>query len=339
MEKVRVGVVGLGWFGEKHVQVLSQLPNVEVVAVSSRTGSRAKEVARRYGVKKSYTDWEKLARDPRVDVVTVTTHIPDHHAPVIAAAEAGKDVYVEKPIASTLREADEMISAAKRAHVLFMVGHILRFENRYVQAREAIVQGRIGKVVSMYARRNLPKSVARQPLGIASSFVLDAIHDTDLMLWYTGKRVESVYATFSKVVKELRNPDCGWGLYNFQGGATGVCETVWVLPDNTPFSIDARMEILGTKGAIYIDCTENGLLINDPEGIKRPDTIHWPSLHGKVTGALRDEVTYWVDCVAKRKTPDVVTPLDARAALEVVLAASKSAELKQPVNIRTHSTT
>src|SRR2546428_11204747 len=129
MEKVRVGVVGLGWFGEKHVQVLSQLPNVEVVAVCSRTRARAEEVARRYGVKKSYTDWEKLAKDPLVDAVTVTTHIPDHHRPVMAAAEGGKDVYVEKPIASTLKEADEMISATKRAKVLFMVGHILRFEN------------------------------------------------------------------------------------------------------------------------------------------------------------------------------------------------------------------
>ena len=143
MKTVRVGVVGLGWFGEKHLQVLSQLPNVEVTAVCSRTPSRAREVAKRYGVKTAYTDWEKLARDPQVDAVTVATHLPDHKRPVIAAAEAGKDVFVEKPVAPTLQEADAMFSAVKQAGVSFMVGHILRFENRYAQAKVAIEAGRV----------------------------------------------------------------------------------------------------------------------------------------------------------------------------------------------------
>ena len=332
-KKVRVAVVGLGWFGERHLQVLSQLPNVEVVAVCSRTASRARELARRFGVKKTYTDWEKVAKDPNVDAVTVTTHVPDHHEPVIAAAEAGKDVYVEKPIASTLKKADRMISATKRAGVLFMVGHILRFENRYAQAKDAIAQGRLGKIVSMYARRNLPGSTVQKTLTFASSYVLDAIHDTDLMLWYTGKKVDSVYALYSKVNKEVVNPDCCWGMYRFKGGAAAVCETVWVLPPNTPFSIDARMEILGTEGAIYIDCTENGLLVNDSTGTSRPDTIHWPVMHGELTGALKDEVTYWIGCVAAHKQPTVVTPPEAREALRVVLAASASARTGAPVRL------
>src|SRR5438445_8427027 len=100
---VRVGVVGLGWFGEKHLRILSQLPNVDVVAVCSRSESRAREVARKYGVKKTYTNWNKLAKDPRIDAVTVTTHLPDHREPVLAAADAGKQVFVEKPIADSLK--------------------------------------------------------------------------------------------------------------------------------------------------------------------------------------------------------------------------------------------
>lgn len=332
MKVLRVGVVGLGWFGEKHLQILSRLPNVEVVAVCSRTESRARQVAKRYGVKKVYTDWNKLAKDPRIEAVTVATHLPDHREPVVAAVEAGKDVFVEKPIAPTIEDADAMIRAARKSRVLFMVGHILRFENRYAQAKYAIDDGRVGDVVSIYARRNIPASFASGHLAYASSYVLDGIHDTDLMLWYTGRKVESVYATFSKVNK-VKNPDACWGIYNFEGGMKGVCETVWVLRDNTPFSIDARMEILGTEGAIYVDCTENGLLINDRSGTKRPDTIHWPLLNGATTGALRDEVDYWIRSVSDRTRPKMGDPSEAREALRVVLAAKRSSEEGALVNL------
>ncbi|MEM4373466.1 MAG: Gfo/Idh/MocA family oxidoreductase, partial [Nitrososphaerota archaeon] len=179
MNSVRFGVVGLGWFGEKHLHVLSQLPNVSVKAVCSRTRQRAEELARAYGVPRVYTDWEKIAADPELDAVSVVTHVTDHHKPVVAAAEHGKHVLVEKPIASTLREADEMISAAKRGGVHFMVGHILRFENRYVLAKMAIKEGRIGRVLSIYARRNIPGVFARPHLRYGTPISLDAIHDTD----------------------------------------------------------------------------------------------------------------------------------------------------------------
>lgn len=333
MEKVRVGVVGLGWFGEKHVRVLTQLPNVELAAVCSRRAGRAREVARRYGAKKVYTDWNRLVSDATIDAVTVTTHLPDHREPVVAAARAGKHVYVEKPIASNLEDADAMISSTRQAGVLFMVGHILRFENRYAQVKKLIDEGRIGKLVSLYARRNIPLAFGKSHLNYASSFVLDAIHDTDLMLWYTGRPVKSVFATFSKV-GDVKNQNVGWGLYGFEGGAKGVCETVWVLRENTPFSIDARMEVLGTEGAAYVDCTESGLLINDEWGTKRPDTIHWPEVDGKIVGALRDEVAYWIDCVQNDRKPKMVTPEEARNALRVVLAAAESSKRNQVVSLR-----
>jgi UDP-N-acetylglucosamine 3-dehydrogenase len=332
MNKVSVGVVGLGWFGDKHLQVLSQLPNVELAAVCSRSKTRALETARRYGVKTIYTDWNKIAADPRIDAITVTTHLPDHREPVVAAAEAGKQVYVEKPIAGTLSDADAMIRATRKSGVLFMVGHILRFENRYVQVKKIIDEGRLGKIVSIYARRNIPGAVARSHLRHASSFVLDAIHDTDLMLWYLRKRVKTVFATLSKVGK-VDNPDVGWGIYGFEGGAKGVCETVWVLRGDTPFSIDARMEVLGTKGAAYVDCTESGLLVNEEKGTKRPDTIHWPEMHGQIVGALRDEVAYWIDCVQKNRKPKVVRPEEAREALKVVLAAVESSRRNRLVSL------
>jgi len=330
MREVRFGVVGLGWFGEKHLQVLSQLPNVKVVAVSSRRASRAEEVARRYGIPRWYSDWRKLAGDEEVDAVSVVTHVPDHREPVIAATEAGKDVIVEKPIAGNLEDADAMIRAAEKSGVIFMVGHILRFENRYTQAKQAIEQGRVGRIVSVYARRNIPRGFARPHLRYGSPILLDAIHDIDLIMWYLGDRVESTYATFLNA-SGSENPEVTWSVYNFRGGAKAVCESVWFLPDNTPYAIDAKMEVLGTDGAIYIDCAESGLMINDRDGSKKPDTIHWPVMHGRVTAALREELSYFVNCVEQDKKPEVVTPREAREALAVVLAAEESAKKQEIV--------
>jgi len=325
MKKARFAVIGLGWFGEKHVHVLSRLPHVELVAVCSRREARAKEVATRYGAKRWYTDWSKAVKDPEIDAVSVVTHVPDHREPVVLAAEAGKHVLVEKPIAGNLKDADEMIAAAERNNIYFMVGHILRFENRYAQAKKMIEEGTVGRIVSIYARRNIPRGIAFSHLRYGSPILLDAIHDTDLMLWYLkGEKVKSVYATWLNAAG-APNPEVTWAVYNFESGTKGVCESMWYLPDNTPFAIDAKMEILGTDGVIYIDCGNSGLEVNDKSGTKRYDTMHWPIIYGGIVGALKEEIAYFAECVVNDAKPDIVTPLEARRALEVVLAAEESA--------------
>lgn len=333
MKQVKFGVVGLGWFGEKHVQVLSQLPNVSVTAVCSRTRKRAEEIAKTYGISKFYTEWDKFAADPEIDAVSVVTHVEDHRGPVVAAAENGKHVLVEKPIASTLADADEMISAVRRYNVHMMVGHILRFETRYALAKKAIADGKIGRILSIYARRNIPGVFARPHLNHGTPILLDAIHDTDIMLWYIGDKVHSVYATMLDSGTGASNPEITWTLCNFRNGAKGVCESLWLLPSNTLYAIDAKMEVLGDSGALYIDCAQSGLLINDEKGVKMPDTIHWPVVHGGITGALKEEISYFVRCVAQDRTPDVVTLEDAREALKVVLAAEKSAKEGKVVTV------
>jgi len=333
MKTVKFGVVGLGWFGEKYVQILSKLPHVELTAVCSRRPQRAKEVAQRYGAKKYYTNWNDIAKDPEIDAIGVVTHVPDHKDPVIAAAEAGKHVIVEKPIAGNLKDADEMISATRRNNVHFMVGHILRFETRYAQAKQLIQEGRIGKILSIYARRNIPGAFARPHLRYGSPILLDAIHDTDIMLWYLGDGVDSVYATWIQVT-DAPNPEITWAMYNFSGGAKGVCETAWFLRTNTPFSIDAKMEIIGTEGAIYINCADSGLMINDENGTKKLDTMHWPVMHGEIVGALKEELSYFARCVMKDEEPKIVTPTEARRALEVVLAAEEAARKNQIVSLK-----
>jgi predicted dehydrogenase len=324
MKTIKCGVIGLGWFGEKHCEVLHYLPQAELHTVCTRRAERLKEVADRFSVPAAYTDYREMLADPQIEVVSVVTMWDQHVQPAVAALEAGKHVFLEKPMASTVADCDRILEAANQASGNFMVGHICRFNPRYAAAKKQIESGKIGDVVSIYARRNLPSTVTAGVLDKIGPIIGDAVHDTDLMLWYTGAKVKTAYAQTHRV-RDFKYPDIGWTMYRFDNGAIGVCETVWCLPDNSPFQIDERMQIVGTTGSIQIHDTTPNLTFVDQESVSFPDTTYWPELHGQRVGALREEWAYFLRCVSEGHSPEIVPPSDSRAAVAACLAAEESA--------------
>jgi UDP-N-acetylglucosamine 3-dehydrogenase len=141
MNKVRYAVIGLGWFGEKHCEALASIPNVELLALCTRRPQRLREVAQRFDVQHTYTDYDALLANPNVDAVSVVTMWDQHAAPTLAALRAGKHVFVEKPLASTRVDCDAIVEAAHAASGCFMVGHICRFNPRYAAAKAAVAEG------------------------------------------------------------------------------------------------------------------------------------------------------------------------------------------------------
>src|SRR5688572_25303860 len=102
MNRLRCGVIGLGWFGEHHVDAIQQLPQAELTAVCTRTPERLDEVARKYHVPKTYRDYKDLLSDSEIDLVSIVTHVGDHLEPALAAIRAGKHVFLEKPMADSV---------------------------------------------------------------------------------------------------------------------------------------------------------------------------------------------------------------------------------------------
>jgi UDP-N-acetylglucosamine 3-dehydrogenase len=332
MRSVGYGVIGLGFFGEKHAEVAAALPNVELRAVCTRTDQRRKAIKQRLGVPRDYRDYHDLLADPAIEAVSVVTHVDDHVAPAVAALRAGKHVLLEKPMARTPAECDRIIAAADRADRILMVGHICRFNPRYALARERARAGGLGRIVSLYARRNIPAARSRTVLEKIGPLLGDGIHDTDLMLWMSGARIETVYAqTLS--VRGLKHPDLGWAMYRFDSGAIGVIENVWFLPAGTPFPIHEHMEIIGTEGAVYLQGGDMNLTVQTRGGVECPDTLYWPQMHGEPVGALQTELAYFVDCVARGTRPTVVTPAEARTAVAVLAAAERSAQTGKVVKL------
>jgi len=332
MRRVKYGVIGLGFFGEKHVEVLSSLPQVELTAVCARREGRLQEVAGQYGIPRTYTDYHELLNDKDVEAVSIVTHVNDHLQPSLAALAAGKHVFLEKPMAANTEECTRLIQALEGYDKAFMVGHICRFDPAYALAKRQIEEGKIGKIVSIYARRNIPAAVSQSVLASISPIMGDGVHDVDIMLWYTGSAVESVYAQ-AVDVRGLAHPDIGWSMYRFAGGAVGVTENNWCLPQGTPFELDARMEVIGDKGAVYINSPGQSLAVNTPDGWQYPDTVYWPRTETGRTGALKEELAYFVDCVAKGEKPSIITPEESRAAVAAVEAAEKSAKTGEVVRL------
>ena len=324
MKQVNYGVIGLGWFGEKHCEALAAIPGVNLHSLCTRTTSRLEELATTFHVENTFTDYRQMLADPDLEAVSIVTMWDQHLDPSLAALEAGKHVLVEKPLASTLEDCEKIVAAAEASDSYFMTGHICRFNPRYVAAREAILEGRIGDIISIYARRNIPAQVTEEILDKIGPIIGDGVHDTDLMLWYSQDRIVSAYAQ-TVDVRGKKHPDLGWTMYRFASGATGVLENVWCLPDKTAFQIDERMEIIGTRGSIHIHETHPNFSICDDDGWHSPDTTYWPSLHGQRAGALRDELAYFVSAIQRGEPPDIISPRESLEAVRACLAAEESA--------------
>ena len=332
MKKVKYGVIGLGWFGEKHLEALAAIPNVELHALCTRNPGRLAEVAAKFGVTRTFTDYHAMLADPELEAVSIVTMWDQHAAPAIAALEAGKHVFLEKPMASTVADCDAIVTAAHAAKGGFMVGHICRFNPRYAAAKEAVAAGRIGKIISMYARRNLPAWVGATVLDKIGPIIGDCVHDTDLMFWFSGSRAITAYAQTVRV-RDHAHPDLGQVMYRLESGASCILESVWCLPDTTPFQIDERLEVIGTEGTISIHDTHPNLMIVDKDGARCPDTTYWPTIHGQLRGALRDELAYFANCIATGNKPNVITPEESREAVRACLAAEESAATGKVVTL------
>jgi UDP-N-acetylglucosamine 3-dehydrogenase len=331
--RVKWGLIGAGDFGLIYAQIMNGLPNVELVSVFSRTEKNAQRAAKDFGIPKYYTDFNELINSDGVEAVAIVTDEHHHYDPVMAALKAGKHVVVEKPIAPTLEQADEMIAQSKKTDKVFAIAHILPFHNHYALAKAEIDKGSVGEIVAMYARRNAASFWGEKLQDHSSAIYDEMIHDMECMLWYTGWKVKRVYAQ-TKNVRGMKKPDVCWAMFTFENGAIATLEANWYLPANTPYLIDAQMEIHGSEGMLYIDLSDQGLRVNDKNGWRFPDALWWPEKLGRVEGALGDEIRYFADGIMLGKMPEGLgDPQRARDALEIVMAAERSAETGKIVEL------
>jgi UDP-N-acetylglucosamine 3-dehydrogenase len=330
VDRVNIGLVGCGSFGESHLQGFRAVPPARVAAVFDTDRERADRMAAEFGVPLVCDSLEQICNLPDLHAIDVVTPEHTHLGPVRMALAAGKHVFVEKPLATDLAHCSAMIEAACAAGRFLMVGQILRFETKYAMLKDEIASGRLGGPVSMHARRNRPKSLL-PVYGRTHPALENCIHDVDLMLWYVGRPVQRVRG-FARHATGRKYPDTFWGVIEFEGGAIGVTETIWMLPDAGVF-LDDAFQFVGTAGVANIQLHPGTFAVLRDSGYQIPDVAYDPRVGGEARGALRDELAYFCECVRANRPPSVITAEEARRAVRVVLALIESADAAHDVEI------
>lgn len=331
MDRVRIGLVGCGAFGESHLQTYRAIERAQVAAAYDIDRERAQRVAAEYGIPRVCHSLEEICGLAELEAIDVVTPEAEHRVPVTRALAAGKHVFVEKPIATALADAAAMVDAAAQSGRILMVGQILRFETKYAMLKDEVSAGSLGDIVSMHARRNRPKSLL--PLYNRTHPALEnCIHDIDLMLWYTGRRVQRVRG-YNRYATGRSNPDTFWGVLEFEGGAIAVVETIWMLPEAAGIMLDDAFQLVGTRGVANIHLLPGAYNILRETGYHVPDFSYDPRVAKTARGALREELAYFCECVANGRPCTAITPAEAAQAVQVVLALIESAANGKDVEI------
>ncbi|MEX2261654.1 MAG: Gfo/Idh/MocA family oxidoreductase [Bryobacteraceae bacterium] len=331
MDKVSIGLIGCGLFGESHLQAFRAVRTAAISAVFDTDLERARRIADQFGIPKICRSLEEICALPDLQAIDVVTPEGCHLQPVTQAIASGKHVFVEKPLATNLEDCSRMIAAAEAAGRFLMVGHLLRFETKYAMLKDEVATGGLGRIVSMHARRNRLKTLLPR-YGRTHPAIENSIHDIDLMLWYTGKRVERVRGYGRKATTE-RHPDTFWGILEFEGGAIGVVETIWLLPKAAGIILDDSFQLIGDEGVGNVCLIPGALTFWRESGAEVPDVSYDPRVAGAAKGALRDELAYFCDCVLDGEAPEVITAIEAKRAVRVALALVESAEAERDVVI------
>ncbi len=340
---LRAALIGCGNIGAGgHLPAYALIPEVELVAVCDAVETLAHTAAERSGAT-AYTDYRQLLE--REDIAMVDVCLPTYlHAPVtIAALEAGKHVLCEKPMAHTLEAAEAMIEAAEKAGVKLMIGQVRRFDHRYVSIKEQIDGGKVGRPVFIRrAERQFlpfPSEAWQWDPRRGGGVILDiGVHVTDLFRWYFGQEAVEVYAIAKSVrqaAREAGSYDHAMITCKFDGGGVGFAEASWAYPQGFGGTLYAQLDVVGTEGKVqYADKDTNPMLVYTPEkGHELPRYFRFMST---TEYAFEEEIRHFVRCVIEDQQP-LISPQDARAALEMALAAQRSAETGEPVRLA-HST-
>lgn len=330
---IKVGVIGVGKMGERHVQIFQQIPGVEVVAIADVNPSRVDEVASKYNIPKGYTNYEKLLQCQEVDAVTIATPDAEHKAPAIASAEARKHILLEKPIATNLEDAKEIITAARKNNVILMVGYIARYFPQFKAIKRMLDQGKIGKPLFadflwLNALRRYPDDYGKElPPRRDSIITFLATHPVDLMRWYFGdvRRVYCEADTFTWGRSANGPEDTSIISLRFKEGQLGQIAVCWGF-GGTPYTARFVATIIGDEGAIHGDSLNDGLIVASArEGYELPIHYDWKE-------ALRAELCDFLDAVRNNVSPPI-SGEEAMKVLEITLAAIESMKTQRPVEL------
>ncbi len=335
-DPVRVCLVGAGRAAQVHAHSLTNyIPHAKLVALVDPDAHARQATGDRYGVDARFDSLEAALDGTRFDAVVITTPTFTHKDLAVLAAEAGKHIFCEKPMALTLAECDAMIEAAERNGVFLQLGFMRRFDPEFAAAAERIQAGEIGRplmIKSLTHGPGLPPPWARD-LRTSNGMLAEVnSHDWDCVRWLMHSNFERVYteaANFKGAAHGVNTPhfyDTALVSIRFEDGSLGSISGVCPCE----YGYDARVEIIGERGILQIGQLARQAVVvcvNRDQGLVTPIYRSWPERFA--WGYIR-EMEHFIHCIQTGTAPKVGGQ-DGRWAVAGVLAATKSFLEGRPV--------
>jgi predicted dehydrogenase len=334
MPKLKFAILGCGRISYKHVEALvNNQEDAELVAVCDIVKEKAIERQKQYeaAIKgtdvKVYTDYIKMIESEDIDVVTIATESGYHAKHAIDCLNRGTHVLIEKPIALSVKDADNIIATAKRMNKKVCVSHQNRFNPPIQKLRRAVEEGRFGKLINGTARilwtrddnyyKQAPWRGTKELDG--GTLMNQCIHNIDLLQWMIGSEVERIHAERDTFLRDIEMEDFGAILIRFKNGAIGIVEgSACVYPKN----LEETLSIFGEKGTVVV----GGLAVNEiktwifedeRDYDKQDDSTEIDSVYGKGHTPLYKD---FIDAINNNREP-LINGEEGRKAMEIVLKA------------------
>jgi len=319
MKKINVAVIGTGNMGQHHVRIFSKLPQVNLVAVCDQQRERAQVLAKKYNCK-SYQDYHEMIAQEQLDAISLAVPTFLHHAVSLEILKKKIPVLIEKPIATTLKEAKDIVLTSKKYKTFAMIGHIERFNPVVSALKKLIDKGTFGTIISLNTKRvgGIPAQVT------SANVILDlAIHDIDISNYLLASIPKQTTAYTSRtIVKEQE--DAAVIILRYQH-AVSVIENNWI----TPVKIRA-LDITGSKAYAHLNYIDQTLSLwknnfgnhmftytNYKEFIHQTSPKKMIQVKIQKAEPLQQELSYFIDCVQHKRQPQ----MDAQTGYNVLQIA------------------
>lgn len=336
-KEINIGVVGAGRAGMIHAANFAKsVKYARVEALSDTFPENLEKNAKELGITKTYSNYNGLINDESIDAIVIATPTVFHKDIAVKAANAGKHILCEKPLAMNPVECDEMISAAQKNKVNLQIGFMRRYDKSFQEAKQRILQGEVGTLVSIKSLTHGPSSPQPWQYDIAKSngpLAEVNSHDIDTLRWYTGSEFKELFAIAGNFrCPQIKDefPDFYDNVIltaEFENGMQGLIDGAV----NVQYGYDSRVEILGTKGVIFVGSLKDTTVLScsSDKGMNQGIVNSWRGLFKEAY--LNEDIEFIQSILEGR--PPLTTGVDGKKAVEVVNAGNKSIRLRQPVKL------
>ncbi len=328
-----LGLIGAGRIGRVHAEtILTRIPDAQIVVVADVNEEAARSCAADFAIPRATVDYHEILADPSVEAVLICSATNTHARIITEAAQAGKQIFCEKPIDHNLAAIDSALAAVAEAGVTLQVGFNRRFDPNFARVRALVEAGAVGSPELLHVISRDPEPPSPEYAAVSGGIFLDmTIHDFDMARFLMGVDVEEVYAAGSVLVDprigEAGDLDTVLVTLSFAGGAIGSIDN----SRRAAYGYDQRVEVFGSAGVARAENNfPTNVTVADAAGVRGDLPFHF--FMDRYTDAYVSELRAFVRCL-RDGTPPPVSGEDGRQAILIGLAAGKSFAEKRPVRL------